>query len=242
MRDPTIPRHRGRGTRGLTTGRLVWKGADQLALRDRRGNSWSLASVSFHVGGWGSVSEGTEKLPRPWRYDETTGKAIVRGDLLLIDFIDGNPALPVVMSVARSTTKTTDFLAYNHEETAGKANRMRVRFTPLDSDGQQSGEVRLKVADDGEGTVELEATHEVLIEVGTNLDSPTASFRITPTEVVLEASTSIKLGANAVEKVIKGNTFQVLFNAHTHPTGVGPSGPPLVPLTGSELSTKVSTE
>jgi hypothetical protein len=36
--------------------------------------------------------------------------------------------------------------------------------------------------------------------------------------------------------VIKGNIFQGLFNGHLHPTSTGPSGPPTVPLTGTELS------
>jgi hypothetical protein len=34
-----------------------------------------------------------------------------------------------------------------------------------------------------------------------------------------------------------------LFNTHTHPTGVGPSGPPVQPMVaGSHVSTKHKTE
>lgn len=50
----------------------------------------------------------------------------------------------------------------------------------------------------------------------------------------------ILLGESAAEAVIKGNTFQSLFNAHTHGTGVGPSTPPMQPLNGTELSEVVS--
>jgi hypothetical protein len=32
------------------------------------------------------------------------------------------------------------------------------------------------------------------------------------------------------------------FNAHVHPTGVGPSGPPTQPMSTSQLSQKVTTE
>jgi len=46
----------------------------------------------------------------------------------------------------------------------------------------------------------------------------------------------IYLGESASEQVIKGNTFQSLFNAHTHGTGVGPSTPPIQSLSGTELS------
>lgn len=52
----------------------------------------------------------------------------------------------------------------------------------------------------------------------------------------------IKLSANASEKVVLGDTFMQFFNAHTHPTGVGPSGPPAQPMSASQLSTKVTTE
>jgi hypothetical protein len=48
---------------------------------------------------------------------------------------------------------------------------------------------------------------------------------------VIVKSNNIELGEGAVEKVILGNTFLNLFNSHTHPTGVGPSGVPIVPMT-----------
>ena len=57
-------------------------------------------------------------------------------------------------------------------------------------------------------------------------------------------SASIKLGKTAAEAVIKGTTFQGLFNAHVHLSG--PPGnntsTPIVPLTGTELSTVSKTE
>lgn len=59
--------------------------------------------------------------------------------------------------------------------------------------------------------------------------------------VVITAET-IKLGASAAEKVVLGDAFMALFNQHTHPTGVGPSGPSVQPMTASHLSTKVTTE
>lgn len=71
---------------------------------------------------------------------------------------------------------------------------------------------------------------------------------IAPGQVLVNAShaqvnaKSINLGENAVEEIIKGRTFQALFNAHTHATPVGPSGPPTPPLNGSELSTVTKSE
>jgi hypothetical protein len=59
---------------------------------------------------------------------------------------------------------------------------------------------------------------------------------------VIDAS-SIELGEGAAEAVIKGNTFQSIFNAHTHIGNLGaPTSPPIVPLSGSELSQITKTK
>lgn len=47
---------------------------------------------------------------------------------------------------------------------------------------------------------------------------------------VIVKSNTIELGEGAAEKLVLGNTFLQLFNSHTHPTGVGPSGTPVVPM------------
>lgn len=60
-------------------------------------------------------------------------------------------------------------------------------------------------------------------------------------EVTITADT-IKLGGNAGEALILGNSFMTHFNSHTHPTGVGPSGPPAQPMTNSHLSQTSKTE
>ncbi len=60
-------------------------------------------------------------------------------------------------------------------------------------------------------------------------------------EVIVKAS-KIKLGEGAAEPLVLGNAFMQMFNAHTHPTGVGPSGPPTPPMSSSVLSTKHKTE
>ena len=53
---------------------------------------------------------------------------------------------------------------------------------------------------------------------------------------------AIELVESATEALIKGNVFQTLFNAHTHNGNLGaPTGPPITPLSGTELSTIVKT-
>jgi len=54
-------------------------------------------------------------------------------------------------------------------------------------------------------------------------------------------SPRIKLGEAAAEAVIKGDTFQGIFDAHIHPTGVGPSGPPTTSASPA-LSAKNTTD
>jgi len=60
-------------------------------------------------------------------------------------------------------------------------------------------------------------------------------------EVVIKAN-KIKLGEGASQALVLGGDFRQLFNQHTHPTGVGPSGPPAQPMLPAHLSTKVATE
>jgi len=61
-------------------------------------------------------------------------------------------------------------------------------------------------------------------------------------EVIVKAQ-KIKLGSDAAtEPLVLGNAFMQFFNTHTHPTGVGPSGPPTAPMTPGQLSAKNTTE
>lgn len=57
-------------------------------------------------------------------------------------------------------------------------------------------------------------------------------------------SNSIKIGStDSSEGLVLGNAMLELFNQHTHPTGVGPSGPPVEPMQqGRHVSDKHATE
>jgi hypothetical protein len=57
---------------------------------------------------------------------------------------------------------------------------------------------------------------------------------------VIIKSENIELGEGAVEKVILGNKFLQLYNQHTHPTGVGPSGVPIIPMVDPQHLSQVS--
>jgi len=61
---------------------------------------------------------------------------------------------------------------------------------------------------------------------------------------VVVVSNSIKVGsANSSESLVLGDAFMQLFNGHTHPTGVGPSGPPAQQMaSGTHISSNHKTE
>lgn len=69
-----------------------------------------------------------------------------------------------------------------------------------------------------------------------------SSIRFEQDGTVVVTAERIKLGSSATEKVVLGDTFMQFFNSHTHPTGVGPSGPPTQPMASNHLSAKVTTE
>ncbi len=69
-----------------------------------------------------------------------------------------------------------------------------------------------------------------------------AEIRITAAGDVTIKADKIKLGENAGQKLVLGDALMTLFNSHTHPTGVGPSGPPVQPMTAQHLSRVSKTE
>lgn len=69
-----------------------------------------------------------------------------------------------------------------------------------------------------------------------------AEVKIDASGVVTIKAGTIKLGANAQQKLVLGDAFRTLFNSHTHPTGVGPSGPPAQTMQSSHLSRVSKTE
>lgn len=53
------------------------------------------------------------------------------------------------------------------------------------------------------------------------------------------SSDKIQLGEGTTEPMVLGNKFKTIYDAHTHSTAMGPSGPPVVPLPSDNLSAKV---
>jgi hypothetical protein len=89
----------------------------------------------------------------------------------------------------------------------------------------------------GDATVQLDTQNggelRVVIKMGED------EIRMEQRKVIVKCE-HIELGEGAVEKLVKGSTFLTYFNSHTHPTGVGPSGTPIVQMTDSQHLSQVS--
>lgn len=73
--------------------------------------------------------------------------------------------------------------------------------------------------------------------------APDNLITVTTDNKVVVDSPNIELGTGVLEAVIKGETFQRLFNAHTHIGNLGaPTSIPTVLLNGSELSNITKTQ
>lgn len=75
---------------------------------------------------------------------------------------------------------------------------------------------------------------------GNQLQMAAAGVTVTAQQLTLDAA-MVKLGSSASEPVIKGQSFLSAYLMHTHPTGMGPSGPPIPTSEMSSLSTGITT-
>lgn len=85
----------------------------------------------------------------------------------------------------------------------------------------------------GEARVQLDTQNggelRVVIKMGED------EIRMEGKKVIVNSS-NIELGEGAAQSVILGDLFKDLFNSHTHPTPVGPSGTPVPLMTPAQLS------
>lgn len=104
-------------------------------------------------------------------------------------------------------------------------------------------------ADNNVRLIKSRSGHQVVLddtpgaEKVTLSDQSGNSVELSSSGVVIK-SDAIKVGSDgASEGLVLGDALLTLFNSHTHPTGVGPSGPPVNPMVkGSHVSTKHKTE
>ncbi len=199
-----------------------------VTLESRHGGPWPLDRVTF-LQRFGSVHEGATKLPRPRVFD-ATGKQTAAGDIVLIEFTDGNPNEPVVVGTAVDC-KALPFLQRKYDADGEGYNRVAVRVAPRDRSDRELGDVELEIARDDKGSVELRASDTIEVEVGPSSARVTITIEngqmtITATTKVVVNAPQVELGTEATEGVLKGLTAQGIFDTHTHATAFGPTATP----------------
>jgi uncharacterized protein involved in type VI secretion and phage assembly len=124
----------------------------------------------------------------------------------------------------------------------------------LDADGRAAltaadGAALLLDAAGGTVTVEDANGNRLVMEAGgitvedasgNRIELAASGVVVSGQRVVLKG-TQVLLGGEGGEPVIKGQSFLTLFATHVHPTGVGPSGPPVPQGEMTTLSTTVLT-
>lgn len=101
----------------------------------------------------------------------------------------------------------------------------------------------IEVKNAGGDTILLTKDGNLSINVRKDIKIDCQNATVTAAKKVHLNTPNIELGQSAAEAVIKGNTFQDLFNNHTHIGNLGaPTSSPINPLTGLELSKVSKTE
>lgn len=159
MPDNTIPRKVGKQGNaaeravvdGGTWGIFVDNGQNVVLSDMSRTNHWPLERVSFSPGAFGYDTEGISKLPRLWRFQ---GKVPLEvGDAYWIEFLHGNPRLPMVCAGVRSPVpEDLDF--FPRIERGHDANRWAARLEFRDATGVRTGHLQIRALDGGK-TFEL---------------------------------------------------------------------------------------
>lgn len=100
-----------------------------------------------------------------------------------------------------------------------------------DTEGKEQIAISWK---DGSASVVMNKDGSVIIK---NTKGATVNMDATADKIVASA-TLIEVNGDS-ESAVLGDAFKAYFDTHTHPTGVGPSGPPAAPMPANTLSTKV---
>jgi uncharacterized protein involved in type VI secretion and phage assembly len=77
---------------------------------------------------------------------------------------------------------------------------------------------------------------------GNEIKTSASGIDLKSSAVVNIEGAMVTVAGSGGEPLIKGATFLSMFNSHTHATGVGPSGPPLPPLTPAVLTTRSTAQ
>jgi uncharacterized protein involved in type VI secretion and phage assembly len=180
-----------------------------------------------------------------------------KGDEVLVGFENGNLDSPVIIGSIYS--KKTQPPASGRKDDFNSSGRNALRYVKTRSghllcfdDSEDEGGIVIKDQENRRFEIQSMKKKVILSDENENqivldgskitIESKGNRITVDSSGVIIQSAGKIHLGEGASEALLKGNTFLSLFNAHVHPTAMGPSGPPLVPLSPAVLSLKVKTE
>ncbi|HEY3256770.1 MAG TPA: phage baseplate assembly protein V [Polyangiaceae bacterium] len=152
------------------------------------------------------------------------------GDSVWVEFAAGDPSRPIWSGVfwgAPDSSGQPDDLA---EATGSEV--------PTSEDAK-AGPQRVVLKTKGGHRVTWDDEAEEIVIAHGNGKS---EIRMNKDGEVIVLAEAIKLGKDPSERLVLGDQFMQLFNQHTHPTGVGPSGPPKDQMSDSHLSSLSKTK
>ncbi len=99
----------------------------------------------------------------------------------------------------------------------------------------------IKIEDANGNSIKMTGNGTTIQDVNGNKIEMTASGITVQGQQIVVQGSQVMLGGQGGEPLIKGTSFLTLFATHIHPTGMGPSGPPIPQGEMSSLSSKVMT-
>ena len=218
--------------------------------------------------GMGSIADYFEKNLRNQTQNQNANGEIntsgQNGAIVILLCLDAFSQKAVIIGGLTHPDRITN-LANSNPQLYGEYNGVNVAVNPdgstaltfkgaTNNDGDpinsSQGNTVVQIATDGSFSVSHSTITMNLARSGNITITATGNVDITnqgTTNIIAQGTTTvdgstIKLGVNAVESVIKGDTFKDLYNAHTHIGNLGQqTGPPLVVMDPS-LSKHTFTE
>jgi hypothetical protein len=226
---------------------------------ENKGSTSILYRNCLSTQGFGSLADYLEYTLRPKTFQTNKGSPTFGdqdGAIVLIQCLDNVGDKAIVTGTLIHPDRTTNITS-TAPQLAGEYNGVNIVVNndgscaltfkgATDSEGVPTdptqGNTVLQIKTDGSFEFSHSTIDILADKSGTLSITAKADCTITATGTVTVEGQTVKLGAAASQAVIKGDLFKQYFDTHTVSTVLGPSGPPIMPMPPSTLSTKVKTE